>query len=95
MVTAKGETNNTAMRDETAKVKTAGSILGRLQRLLDHVVLAKLALLDRLINADNILPDDTTSADVEMADFGVAHKAFGEANGKRGSFELGEAGWAP
>lgn len=85
-----GITDNTTVRNKTSKMKTAGSVLGRLQCLLDDVVLGKLALFDCLINADDVLPDNAASANVEMADFGVAHEAFGEANSKGRSFELGE-----
>lgn len=80
------------MGDQATEVKTTCPTLGCLEGLLDDVVLAELALLDRQVDADNVLPDDTASTNVEMADFGVAHEALGEANGKRRSVELSEAG---
>lgn len=87
-------TYNTAVRDQTAEVETAVAALRPLKGSLDDVVLAKLALLDSLIDTDNILPDDTAGANVEMSDFGVAHETLGKTDGKGGSIELGETGGA-
>lgn len=71
-------------------MKTASSILGCLHCLLDYVILFELSLLDYMINADDILPDDTASTNVEMPNFGVAHQALGKADGKRRSIEFRE-----
>lgn len=87
-------TYNTAVGDETAEMETAVAVLCPLKGILDDVVLAKLSLLDSLIDTDNVLPDDTAGANVEMADFGVAHETLGETNGERGSVELSETGGA-
>jgi hypothetical protein len=83
-------THHAAVRHQTTEVKLSLA-LGHLQRLLDGGVLAKLALLDGLVDADNVLPHDTTGADVQVADLGVSHEAFGQADGERRGLELGEA----
>lgn len=62
-----------------------------LERLLDNLVVGQLPLLDGLVDADNVLPDDTSGSDVQMADLGVAHQALGQADGEGGGLELGEA----
>lgn len=67
---------------------------GTLKGLLDDLVVVELVLLDGLINADDILPDNTASTNVEMADFRVTHQALGKTNGQRRSIQLGEAGLA-
>lgn len=82
------------MGNQAAEVKTAVAVLGRLHDLLNDLIVAELALLDGLINADNVLPDDTAGANVEMANLRVAHQALGETDGERGGLELGEAGGA-
>jgi len=84
------DTYHTAVGDETAKMETAIAVLGVLDGLLDDVVLGELANLDGLVDTDDVLPDDTSGADVEMADFGVAHQALGKTDGKRRGLELGE-----
>lgn len=75
-------------------MKAPISVLGRIENLLDHIIVAELALLDGLVDTDDVLPDDTAGADVEMPDFGIAHEAFGEADGQRRSVEFGKAGRA-
>jgi hypothetical protein len=82
------------VRHQTAEVKTPVAALRRLQNLLDHVIAGELALLDGLVNAHDVLPDDAAGADVEMPNFGVAHEALGETNGQGGGIEFGEAGRA-
>ncbi len=68
--------------------------LGRLQNALDDLVAGELVLLDGLVDADDVLPDDTAGTNVEMADFGVAHQTLGEADSQRRGIEFGEAGGA-
>lgn len=85
-------TYDTAVRDKTAQVQSSVAVLGTLENTRDDLVLGKLALLDGLVDADDILPDDTASTNVQVADLRVAHEALGEANGERGSLELGVAG---
>lgn len=48
-----------------------------LESLLDDLVVAELALLDGQVDTDNVLPDDAAGADVQVADFRVAHQALG------------------
>lgn len=87
-------TYHTTVGDQTAKVQPAVAVLGALHGALDDVVLAEIALLDGLIDTNNILPDDTASTNVQVADLRVAHEALGKADSQGGSFELGEAGLA-
>lgn len=82
------------MGDQTAEVQTPVAVLGRLHDLLDHIVADELVLLDRLVDANDVLPDDAAGANVEMADFRVAHQALGETDSQRGGIELGEARFA-
>lgn len=79
------------MRDQTTKVESSVSTLGRLECLLDDLVAGKLALLDGLVNADDVLPDDTAGANVQVADLGVAHEALRQTDGEGGGLELSEA----
>lgn len=79
------------MRNETTQVQAAVASSGALERLLDGFVAAELALLDGLIDADDILPDDAASANVQMTDFRVAHQTLGQTNCQRRSFQLSEA----
>jgi len=81
-----------AVRDKTTQVQSSVPVLGTLENTRNDLVLGKLALLDGLIDADDILPDDTASTNVQVADLRVAHEALGKANGEGGSFELGIAG---
>jgi hypothetical protein len=87
-------TNHTTVGHQAAKVKAPIAILGRRQNLLDHIIVAELALLNGQVDADDVLPDDTAGADVEMPDFGVAHEAFGETDGQRRRVEFGETSCA-
>lgn len=87
-------TYNTAVGDETAEVETAVAVLRPLKGGLDDLVLAELSLLDSLIDTDNVLPDDTAGANVEMANFGVAHETLGKTDGKGRSLKLTETGGA-
>lgn len=64
---------------------------GALKRLLDRLVGVELALLDGLVDADDVLPDDATGANVQVADLGVAHQALGQSDRQRRGLELGEA----
>lgn len=84
------DTDHTAVGNQTAKVKTPVGVLGRLHDVLDHIVAGELALLDGLVDADDVLPDDTAGTNVEMADFGVAHETLGKADGQRRGVEFGE-----
>jgi hypothetical protein len=80
--------------NETAEVQSTVAVLGSLHSLLDDLVAGKLALLDGQVNADDILPDDTSSTNVQVSDLRVAHQTLGQTDGKGGSLELGVAGGA-
>lgn len=80
------------MGDEAAEMEASIAILGSLQGLVYHLILSEIALLDGLVDADDVLPNNTPGADVEMADFGIAHETVREADGKGGGLELGETG---
>ena len=87
-------TYHTAMGDESAEVEPTISILSGLHHLLDDWVLAKLALLDRLVDADDVLPHDSAGANVQVADLGIAHEPLGQADSKRRGLQLGVSGLA-
>lgn len=70
-------------------MQAAVSLRGTLERLLDHLVCAEFALLDRLVDADDILPYHAAGADVEMPNFRVAHQALWQSDGQRGGLKLG------
>ncbi|KAG9527173.1 phosphoglycerate mutase 2, partial [Aureobasidium melanogenum] len=82
---------DTAIRDETEQVQAAVALLCAGEALDDVVDLVEFALLDGLVDADNVLPDDSAGADVQVADLRVAHEALGETDGERRGLELGVA----
>jgi hypothetical protein len=57
---------NSAVANETEEVQTAAILLGLLEGVEDGIDLVELALLDGLIDTDDILPDNTPSANVKM-----------------------------
>lgn len=69
-------------------MKSSVTLRCRLQGILDHVVVGKLSLLDGLVDADDILPDDATSANVQVSHLGVAHQTLGEADSQRRGLKL-------
>ena len=52
---------------ETEEVETTVGLLGVLAALEDDLVLVERALLDRYIDPDDVLPDNTTSTDVQVS----------------------------
>ena len=56
-------------------METAVSVLGAVETLEDGLVLVELPLLDRDVDADDVLPDDAPGTDVQVADriASVAH----------------------
>lgn len=89
---APAQTYHTTVRDQTAQVQPAVAVLGRLECLLDGLVAGEFVLLDGQVNADDVLPDHTTGANVQVTDFRVAHESFWETDGQGGSLELGVSG---
>ena len=75
-------TYNAAVGDETTQVKATIGALGSLEGLLDDLIIGELAFLNSQIDADDILPYDPASADIQMANLGVAHEALGQADGE-------------
>jgi len=82
------------MGDETAQVQAPIPVLDSFESLVDNLIFDKLALLDRLVDADHVLPHDPPRTNVEMADFRVAHEAFRETDGERRGLELCETSLA-
>jgi len=54
------------LTDETDKMQTSRSILCVLAALNYGCVLVKLTFLDSHVDANNVLPDNPTSADIQM-----------------------------
>ena len=74
-----------AFRDEPDEVHARGVA----QRLEQHLVLGQRPVLDRLVDAHEVLLDDRPRAEVEVADLRVAHLPLGQpyaraAGGQRG-----------
>jgi hypothetical protein len=84
------QTYHTTVGNEAAQMQTAIASCSALESLLDSFIVAKLILLDGLINTDNVLPDDATSANVQVTDFGVAHQTFGQTDSGGRSLKLSE-----
>ena len=70
-------------------MKSTIALLGVHEALADVLVLVQLTLLDGLINANNILPDNTTGANVQVADFTVSHETLGKTDCQRAGFQFG------
>jgi hypothetical protein len=49
---------------ETEKVQASVGIFGTLEALKDHLVFVELALLDRDVDPDDVLPYDTPCTDI-------------------------------
>jgi hypothetical protein len=79
---------NTTVRDETEQVETAVALLCVGEALDDIVDLVELALLDGLVDADNVLPHDSAGTNVQVADLAVAHQTLGKTDGERRGLEL-------
>ena len=73
-----------AVRDEAEQV----DVLAALERAAQDFVLEELAGLDRPVHADEVLEEDATRADRQMADLGVAHLAVRQADRRARGDEL-------
>jgi len=82
---------DTAVGDEPQQVQTSVALLGAVEGLDDVLDLVQFALLEGLVDADAVLPDDTAGADVQVADLTVAHEALGQADSERRGLEFGVA----
>ncbi|KAI6763036.1 hypothetical protein HG530_009016 [Fusarium avenaceum] len=76
-------TYHTTMRDETAEVQAAVASSSILEGLLDNIVLAQLAVLDGLVDSDNVLPHNTASSDIQVSDLRVTHETLRESHRQR------------
>src|SRR5690349_14639492 len=63
------------------------ALAAALHGLLEERDLVELLVGDEEIDAGDVHVDDAAGADVEMADFTVAHLAFGKADGGTGSMD--------
>ena len=60
---------------------------GAVDRLGEHGVVEQRAVLDRQVDARELLVDDAAGADVEVPDLGVAHLPLGQPDGEPGARE--------
>lgn len=72
-------------------MKTTIAILRAGERLLDVLDLIELAFFQGEVDSNDILPDYSSSADVEMSHFAVSHQTFWKADGEGRGFQFGEA----
>ena len=82
---------NTTVRDQTAQVQTPIALLSTSEGLGNVVNLVHLALLEGLVNANTVLPDNTAGTNVQVTDLTVAHQALGQTDSERRGIQLGEA----
>lgn len=85
---AVGATYDTAVGDETAEVESAIASSSALEGLFDDLIVVELALLDCLVDAHNILPDNPACSDVQVSNLGIAHQALGQAHRQRRGFKF-------
>lgn len=82
-------TVDTTIRDEAKEVETSIARGGTIKGGLNVGDLTELALRQGLVDTYNVLVDDATSANVQVANLRVAHEALREANGSTVSEEFG------
>ena len=70
-------------------MKAAAGGTSRFARRAQRGVAEEAAVLDRLVDADEILLHDSAGAEVEVADLRVAHLALRQADCGTGRIELG------
>lgn len=68
MTTLGEDTHHTTVGNQAAEMQPSVAVLGGLEGFLDYIILGELALLDGLIDADDILPDNATGTNIQMAD---------------------------
>jgi hypothetical protein len=79
---------HTAVANQTQQMQTPVAVLGAGEGLDDVLDLVHLALLNGLVDADDVLPDNAAGADVEVTNLAVAHQTLGQADGEGRGFEL-------
>ena len=81
-----------AVGEQAHEVNGAALGDGAVDRLGEHGVVEERAVLDREVDARELLVDDAAGPDVEVPDLGVAHLALGQADGQPGRARA--ASWA-
>jgi hypothetical protein len=56
------------------------TVLSGFKGLSDDIVLVELPLFDCLINANDILPHNSASTDIQMSNFRIAHQSLWESD---------------
>jgi hypothetical protein len=82
---------DTAIGYQTEKMQAPIPVFGALERVDDVGDFVHLPFLQGQIDPHNVLPYNTASANVEMADLAVAHEAVGQTNGERRGINFGVA----
>jgi len=82
MVSKGKMTDHTTVGDKAAQMQAPIPVLGSLHGVVNSLILRELALLDRKVDADDVLPHDSPGANVEMADLGIAHETLRETDGE-------------
>ena len=70
-----------AVGDEPEQVHLAGAGAGPAEEVEQHLVLEERAVLDRAVHPHEVLVEDATGADRQVADLGVAHLTVREPDG--------------
>lgn len=85
-------THHTTVRDETTQMQSAIAVFGSLKCLLDDRSLAELAVLDGLVDPHDVLPHNTTCANVQVTNFRVAHQTLWQTDSEGRGLELSITG---
>ncbi len=78
-----------AVGDEAEEMKLAAAVLGALHGSDDGGVLLEFVFRDELVDAGDVHVDDAAGAEIEVADFAVAHLAVGQADEVLGGADEG------
>ena len=78
---------NTAIRNESDQVEAV--VMGGLDNFLEDRIAVESAILNGEIDAGELLIDDATCAEIEMAHLRVSHLAFGQADLEPARLESG------
>ena len=80
---------DSAIGEQAEQMQLAIALAGANHGLGDHRVRGELAAGNQRVDAGDVHVDDAARADVEMADFAVAHLAVGQADEVIGGMEQG------
>ena len=75
-----------AVGDQAQQVQRSGA--RRVHRASQHLVMEERARFDRPVDADQVLVDDASGAQVGVPDLAVPHLSFGEPDGQAAGLEL-------